>query len=170
MHVKAAVTVNRPREQVYAFWRNFENFPRFMVHVESVERTGAGRYRWAATAPGGRVEWEAEVVEDTPDEVVAWRSIEGDVPTAGSVRFVDAPGGRGTEVRVELRYDPPAGGVADAVAKLFGEQPEQQVKDDLRRFKQVLETGEVVVSDATPEGITAARQLRQKPAQPGHEP
>ncbi|MGH7510473.1 MAG: SRPBCC family protein [Gemmatimonadales bacterium] len=151
IHVKESVTVNRPVEEVYAFWRNFANLARFMAHLESVQVLDERRSRWRAKAPAGTtVEWEAEITEDRPNELIAWRAIESaDVPNSGRVRFVPAPGGRGTEVHVELRYNPPGGAVGALIAKLFGEEPGQQVKTDLRRFKQVLETGEVVHSDAS---------------------
>jgi uncharacterized membrane protein len=150
-YVARSVTIRQPREMVYAFWHDFENLPRFMVHLESVRVTGDRQSHWAAKGPAGStVEWDAETVEDRPDELIAWRSLPGaSVPNSGQVRFMDAPGGRGTEVHVELRYDPPAGKLGALVAKLFGEEPRQQVDGDLRRLKQVLETGEVVHSDAS---------------------
>jgi len=151
IHVQKSITVNLPPEQVYAFWHNFENLPRFMQHLESVQTTGDRRSHWKAKAPAGTtVEWDAEITEDRPNELIAWRSVgEADVENQGVVRFTRAAGGRGTEVHVELRYDPPAGKLGALVAKLFGEEPNGQVAGDLRRFKQVLETGEVVHSDAS---------------------
>jgi uncharacterized membrane protein len=168
IRARSAITVNRPPEEVYAFWRDIENLPRFMAHLESVRDDGRGRSRWVAAAPAGAtVEWEAELVDDVPEHLVAWRSLEGaDVPNEGSVRFELAPGGKGTEVTVDLVFEPPAGAVGAAVARLFGEEPVQQVKDDLRRFKQVLETGEVVRSDGSPDGTRTQRQFHQEPAQP----
>ncbi len=168
MDVTAAITVNRPRAAVYAFWRDFENLPRFMYHLESVQTTGEGRSHWRAKAPLGRsVEWDAQVTGETPDERIAWRSSEGaSVEHAGEVRFRDAPGDRGTEVVVQLRYAAPGGRLGELAAKLVGEEPTQQVKDDLKRFKQVLETGEVVRSDGTPEGRNAPRLAAQRPAHP----
>jgi uncharacterized membrane protein len=150
VHVTRAITINRPREEVYAFWSGLENLPRFMEHLESVRVLGPGRSHWKARAPAGTtIEWDAETVDDRPDELIAWRSLPGsDVTNAGAVRFLDAPGG-GTEVRVELRYDPPGGKVAAMIAKLFGEEPSLQLSGDLRRFKQVMEVGEVIRSDAT---------------------
>jgi uncharacterized membrane protein len=166
--VRAAITVRHPRDEVYSFWHNFENLPRFMYHLESVEVAGDRRSHWRAKGPMGRhVSWDAETVDDRPGELIAWRSLAGaDVENSGVVRFTDAPGNRGTEVHVEVHYEPPAGMVSIALAKLLGEEPTQQVKDDLRRLKQVLETGEVVRSDGTPEGIHAGRLPRQRPAQP----
>lgn len=146
-----SVTIARPPDEIYRFWRDFTNLPRFMRHLESVQVLDDRRSRWRATAPAGRtVEWEAEIVEDRPNERIAWRSLPGaDVWNEGWVRFAPAPGGRGTEVRVHFSYDPPGGVVGTTVAKLFREEPGQQVADDLRHLKQVLETGDVVVSDAT---------------------
>lgn len=151
MQVTKVITVNRPPEEVYGFWQNFENFPRFMSHLESVQTNGNGRSHWKATGPAGTtVEWDAELVEDRPNELLAWRSVAGaEVENAGAVRFTPAPGGRGTEVRVDLEYSPPAGVFGAAVAKLFGQAPEQQMDTDLRAFKQVMELGEVVHSDAS---------------------
>ncbi|HYP55681.1 MAG TPA: SRPBCC family protein [Solirubrobacterales bacterium] len=168
MHVKAAITVRKPREEVYRFWRDLENLPSFMNHVESVEGNGNGRSHWKVKAPAGAtVEWDAEVVEDRPGEALVWRSVEGSgIQNAGAVRFVDAPRNQGTEVHVEFDYGVPGGRLAEAVAKLFGEEPTQQAKDDLRRFKQVLETGFVVISEGSPEGSTARRHLKQRPGQP----
>ena len=150
IHVISAITVNRPRDEVYRYWRDLANLPKFMTHLESVQVKN-GRSKWRAKGPMGMpVEWEAEIVADQPNENLAWRSCEGsDVPNQGSVRFLDAPGGRGTEVRVELRYDPPAGALGAAVAKIFGAEPGQEIAGDLRRFKQVIETGEVLHSDAS---------------------
>jgi uncharacterized membrane protein len=151
VRVRRDITIAKPPEEVYRFWRNFENLPRFMEHLESVQILDERRSHWRAKAPAGAgVEWDAEIIEDRPNELIVWRSLDGaDVPNTGSVRFVPAPGGRGTEVNVELRYDPPGGKLGATVAKLFGEEPGQQVDGDLRRLKQVLETGEVVHSDAS---------------------
>jgi len=149
--VVEAITINRPRAEVYAFWQNFENFPRFMAHLESVQMIDERRSRWKARAPAGTtVAWDAETTEDRANELIAWQSLsDSDVPNRGQVRFRDAPGNRGTEVIVELKYQPPGGKIAALIAKLFGEEPSQQVKSDLRRLKQVLEVGEIVHSDAS---------------------
>jgi uncharacterized membrane protein len=165
--VKATTTVRAPREQVYSYWRDFANFPSFMAHVESVEPREYGRQHWVAKAPLGTVEWDAEIVQDLPGELIAWRSVKGsDIDHTGSVRFMDAPGGRGTEIHVDMRVAAPAGRIGLTVAKLLGEEPTMQVKDDLRRFKQIMETGEIVRSEGSPEGPFARRQLKQRPAQP----
>jgi uncharacterized membrane protein len=149
VRVEKVLTINRPIQEVYEFWRRFENLPRFMRHLESVEILSDTRSRWRAKAPAGMtVEWEAEILQDRNQDWIAWRSIEGsDVQNSGSVRFKPAPRGRGTEVRVQLQYTPPAGALGRTIAKLFGEEPEQQIAEDLRRFKQLLETGEISVSD-----------------------
>jgi len=141
--VERAITIDRPAHELYAFWRDFENLPRFMEHLESVTVIDATRSHWIARAPvGQRVEWDAEIHNEIPDELIAWRSLPGsEIANAGSVHFT--PAGGGTEVRVVLSYEPPAGRLGDAVARFFGEAPAQQVQDDLRRFKQVMEAGEV---------------------------
>ncbi|HUF36594.1 MAG TPA: SRPBCC family protein, partial [Gemmatimonadales bacterium] len=146
IRVEQAVTIERPREEIYRFWRNFENLPRFMDHLESVHVLDEQRSHWVAKGPAGtRAEWDAEIHNEIPDDLIAWRSLPGsEVDQAGSVHFVPVAGG--TEVRVVLRYDPPAGKLGAAVARLFGEDPSHQVAEDLRRFKQVLEAGEVAVT------------------------
>jgi uncharacterized membrane protein len=160
--------VRRPRAEVYGFWQDFENLPTFMTHLDAVVVIGDGRSHWTAIGPAGRtVEWDAEIVEFVPDELIAWESLKGaDVDNAGVVRFVDAPGGRGTEIHLDMQYSAPGGALGSTLAKLFGGDPGMQVQDDLRRFKQVVETGEVIRSEGTPEGTDARRLLRQRPAQP----
>ncbi len=172
IHVTQALTVNRPVDEVYRFWRDFQNLPRFMDHLESVQVTGERRSHWKAKAPAGRtVEWDAEIVDDRPNELISWRSLPGArVPNWGTVRFRPAPSDQGTEIVLDMNYGAPGGPAGAFVGKLFGEEPRQQVKDDLRRFKQVLETGEVVRSDGSPEGQTARRHLKQCPAAPPTEP
>lgn len=136
-----------------------------MKHLESVQVLSDQRSRWIATAPmNNTVEWEAEITDDRPDELIAWRSLEGaDVENNGSVRFERATGGRGTIVRVEIDYNPPGGIIGAAVAKLFGEEPGQQVQSDLRRFKQLMETGEVVLSEGA---LYGTGKMAQRPGQP----
>jgi uncharacterized membrane protein len=165
VHVKKSITVGKSPEEVYKFWRDFENLPRFMRHLESVAVLDERRSHWKARAPAGKtVEWDAETTDDRPNELIAWRSVDGaDVDNSGSVQFRPAPGGRGTEVTVELRYDPPGGAVGAQLAKLFHEEPGQQVEEDLYQFKQVLEVGEVLRSDATV-------RPGPHPAQPPREP
>src|SRR5690349_18173797 len=165
IHAKGTCVVNLPPEEVYSFWRDFQNLPRFMRHLEAVHDMGEGRSHWKAKGPAGmEVEWDATIIADVPGEVITWRSLEGsDVDNAGAVRFERAAGGRGTIVKVNIQYNPPAGVIGAAVAKLFGEEPEQQLDDDLRRFKQVMEIGEVVVSDAT---LMGTGYFAQRPARP----
>ena len=168
MHVKAAITVRRERDELYAFWRDFERFPQFMAHLEEVKATGPDRSHWKAKGPlGMNVEWDAEISEDVTGERISWRSLEGaKVDNSGTVRFVPAPGDQGTEVHIELRYDVPGGAVGSLIAKLFGEEPATQIKDALRRFKQIVETGEIARSDGAPEGQLNKRQLKPRPARP----
>jgi uncharacterized membrane protein len=168
MHATAAITIRRDRDELYAFWRDLESFPTFMAHVEEIRPDGDNRWIWKAHGPLGMdVEWAAEVTEDVPSERISWRSVEGSaISGRGTVRFVPAPGNRGTEVHIDISYEPPGGAVGDFVAKLFGEAPQMQLKDDLRRFKQIVETGEVMRSDGSPEGQLTRRQLKQRPAHP----
>jgi len=152
--VSKTLTINRSPQEVYRFWRNFEQFPRFMNHLESVRETGPGRWHRVAKGPAGmKVEWDAEISEDKPNERIAWRSLEGaDVDNAGEVRFEPATGKRGTVIRVQMRYNPPAGKLGAVVAKLLGEAPEKQITVDLLRFKQLIETGEVARTEGQPAG------------------
>ncbi len=152
--VEHAVTVNKPASEVYRFWRDLENLPRFMTHLIDVDTTTDGRSHWVAKGPLGlKVEWDAEIVTDTPNKVIAWRSLDGaDVDTAGSVHFNELPHGRGTEVHVELKYDPPVGKLGTAIAKLVGHSPEAQIKADMRRFKQIIEAGEIPTTRGQPHG------------------
>jgi uncharacterized membrane protein len=163
VRVEQAVTINRSIDQVYDFWRDFQNLPRFMRHLDAVTIIDERRSRWRAKAPAGMtVEWEAEMLEDRPGEWIAWRSIEGSqIENSGSVRFQPAPGARGTELRVQLQYSPPAGRIGRGIAWLFGEEPEQQLYDDLRRFKQLMETGEIPISDGP--GMWRAAQPASRP-------
>jgi uncharacterized membrane protein len=166
-HVAKAITIRTTPDQLYSYWRELSNLPRFMYHLEEVRVINERRSHWVAKAPAGaHVEWDAEITEDRPNERIAWRSLpDADVRSSGSVEFRPAPRGRGTEVHVELHYDPPGGKLGVIVAKLMGEEPARQIGDDLRRLKQVIETGEVVRSDATVVG-QGPGLIRQRPAQP----
>jgi uncharacterized membrane protein len=146
--VERSVTIDKPRAELFAFWRNFENLPRFMEHLVSVRVDSPTRSHWQAKAPAGRtVEWDAEIVNEVPDEIIAWKSVgEPDVSNAGAVNFSDAPGGRGTVVRVTLDYEPPAGRVGAMLSHFFSEEPDHQIREDLRKFKQLMETGEITTS------------------------
>jgi uncharacterized membrane protein len=144
------IRIQRSPEDLFRFWRNLGNLPRIMKHLRSVTTTAGNRSHWVAEAPLGiSVEWDAEIINERPNEMIAWRSLEGsNVDSAGSVHFTRAPGG-GTDVRVVLKYAPPAGRFGAAVASLFGESPEQQIEEDLRRFKQMMET-EATAAEAGP--------------------
>jgi len=165
IHVRKTITVNKSPEEVYSFWHDFENLPRFMRHLESVRMTSEGRSHWVAKAPAGKsVEWDAVTTRDIPNELIAWRSEgDADIYNEGEVRFQAAPRGDATEIHVDLTYTPPfgvAGRVGAKMAKLFRKEPGQEVQDDLFALKQVLEVGEIVLSDAT------VRKGMPHPAQP----
>lgn len=154
VEVRRAVTVARPRDELFRFWRDFSNLPRFMQHLESVTPIDDTHSHWVTKAPIGKaIEWDAEITDEIENELIAWRSTQDtDVRNSGSVRFRDAPGGRGTEVHVDLRYAAPGGLLGAALAKLFGESPDQQVRDDLRNFKQMMEAGETPTITGQPMG------------------
>jgi uncharacterized membrane protein len=154
VRLERSIIVNQAPEECYRFWRNFENLPQFMVHVKSVRPNGENRTHWVARGPAGiAVEWDAEITHERPNESISWRSLENaDLDNSGTVRFEQAPGGRGTIVRVSMYYSPPALGAGTVIATLFGQSPEQALAKDLRRFKQVLETGEVVTTEGQPAG------------------
>ena len=158
VHVTKSIIINKSPAELYHFWRNFENLPKFMNHLESVQNLGGNLSRWKAKAPlGTSVEWDAELSSDRENERIGWHSIEGsDIPNSGVVEFLPTVD-RGTEVRVILTYEPPAGEVGALFAKLFGEEPGQQVSEDLRRFKRLMETGEVIKT----EGQTSGRAARK---------
>jgi uncharacterized membrane protein len=145
VHVEESVTINRPAAELYRFWRNLENLPRFMSHLESVERVTDTLSRWRAPGPAGtHVEWNAEIINEVPNRVIGWRSIEGsDVVSAGSVNFEKT--GRGTRVRVRMQYSPPGGKAGDALARLLGRDAATDIRTDLRRFRQLVESGELVL-------------------------
>ncbi|WP_341530909.1 SRPBCC family protein [Nostoc sp. UHCC 0302] len=152
--VEKTVTINKSADELYRFWHNFENLPTFMKHLKSVKVYNEKRSHWITNAPlGNSVEWDADILEDRENEFISWASVEGaDVDNSGFVRFKKAPGDRGTEVKVVLEYNPPGGALTAAVAKLFGEEPEQQIGDELRRFKMLMETGEIATTEGQPSG------------------
>jgi uncharacterized membrane protein len=152
IHVEESVTINRPIADVFKFWRNFENLPTFMEHLESVTQREEGISHWVAKGPAGlHVEWDARIINEVANKVIGWQSLEGStVSTAGSVNFDETE--HGTRVRVHLQYHPPGGRVGAAVARLFGEEPNQTVREDLRRFKRLLETGEIPTTEGQPSG------------------
>lgn len=148
LRVERAVTILRPADELYAHWRDLARLPELMPHLESVTPIDAIRSRWVARGPAeSRLTWDAEIVADEPGALIAWRSIEGaDVDNAGSIRFTPAPADRGTEVKVLLSYAPPAGSAGGAVATALGQGADRLVREDLRRFKQRMETGELATS------------------------
>lgn len=152
--VERAVTVLRPRDELYRFWRSFENLPRFMPYLQSVTTGADGRSRWVTSGPAGTtVAWEAEIVEERPDELIRWRSLpDAQVSTQGEVCFEPAPGGRGTEVRVRFEYDPPAGLLGATIAQIVGQGADRQVRESIRRFKSLMEAGEIPTTDGQPRG------------------
>jgi uncharacterized membrane protein len=146
--VERTVTIEADRQTLYDFWRDFENLPRFMEHLVSVRVDSSTQSHWVAKAPAGKtVEWDAQIINEAPGTLIAWKSApHAEVPNAGSVHFSDAPGGRGTIVKVEMDVEPPAGKLGVVIAKLFGEDPDREVREDLRKFKQLMETGEISTS------------------------
>jgi len=142
--VEDSITIYRPVSEVYSYWRRLENLPRFMEHLEEVRVNDRSHSHWVAKGPlGVNVEWDAEIINDIPPTLLSWKSVgRSDVVSAGSVRFKPA-GEHATQVRVKLQYDPPAGMVGATVAWLLGEDPQQQITEDLRRFKQLIESGDI---------------------------
>lgn len=143
--IDCSITINKPADEVYRFWRRFENLPKFMVYLKEVRDLGGNRSHWVVDAPlGMSVAWDAEIITDRPNEAISWKSLDGaDVDTSGSVHFRSVPGGRSTEVRVSLKYEPPAGKLGVALVKFLGKDPEVQIREDLGRLKSLLETGEI---------------------------
>ena len=160
--VSRTVTIKRPARELYDFWRDFTNFPQFMDNIRSVEKLDDKRSHWVIEAPAGTsVEFDSRITEDVPGRIIAWESEEGaSVPNRGRVEFIDAAPGRGTMVRATISYDPPAGALGRAVAKLFQREPNVQARRDLRRFKQLMETGEVTTS-ASPSGRKSEDPTKQ---------
>jgi len=144
VHVVVSYFIAKSPDELFQFWRNFENLPRFMNHLKLVTCEGPTRSHWVAKGPAGmKVEWDAEIINEEPNRLISWRTVgEADVDSAGTVMFVPAADGRGTRVHVNLDYIPPAGRVGQAIAKIFGEDPAQLIRDDLRRFKQLMESGD----------------------------
>lgn len=151
IHIRESIRLQMPVADVYAYWRQLENLPRFMSHLERVTETSDRRSHWVAVGPAGlAVEWDAEIINEEENHILAWRSLPGsDVAMAGSVTFEPARGGRTTQLDVHLQYGPPAGKAGAAIATLLGRSPSRTVREDLRRFKQLLEAGEVAVSSHT---------------------
>lgn len=152
--VVRAVTIRRPASELYAFWRNLEQIPRVVRHPLTITRLSETESHWEVSAPGGQtIAWDALIIADEPDQLIAWRSREGAlVPNAGTIRFEAAPGDEGTEVTVSLEYLPPGGKIAALLAKLTGKEGEQQVSGTLRRFKALMEAGEIPTIEGQPVG------------------
>ena len=153
VRVDESITIARPAAELYRYWRNLENLPRFMKHLQGVKVLDDRRSRWVVRGPGRRtLEWDAEIINDVENRLIAWRSIPetSDVDSGGSVHFEPAPQDRGTEVRVSLQYNPPGGEIGAFLAKLFGHDPAAHVGADLRRFKQLMETGEIAAVRGQP--------------------
>jgi uncharacterized membrane protein len=159
--ITKSLTINRPRTEVYQFWRNFENLPKFMQHLSEVTQIDSKRSHWVAPVPGGigKIEWDAEIIEEAENEKIVWRSVpNATVDNSGEILFKDAPAGQGTEIYVIIKYLPPAGAIGGAIAKVFNPAFKQMVKEDLRRFKRLIETGEIPVSESRPSGITPSTE------------
>jgi uncharacterized membrane protein len=156
--VGRTITIDRPRAEIYAFWRDFENLARFMENIERVDVLDAKRSHWVVSAPGDdSVEWDATITEEREDELLAWKSAEdADIKHLGRVEFRDGPPGRGTEIKVVLAYEAPGGAAGKLIAKLFQKEPQIQARRDLRRLKQLLETGEISTTD-TPAAAPRAK-------------
>jgi len=154
VNVEEVVTINGDSDALFTFWRRFDLLPSFMSHLVSVTEIDERRSHWVAKAPAGRtVQWDAEIINEIPGELIGWRTLDGaDVVSAGSVRFRPATGLRGTEVRVRLQYEPPAGKMGAAIAWLFGHDPAATIREDLRRFKQLMEAGEAATTEGQPRG------------------
>ncbi|HWA74040.1 MAG TPA: SRPBCC family protein [Polyangiaceae bacterium] len=167
VYVTAAITINRPPDEVYRFWHNLENLPHVLSHLESVRVEGERSHWRAKLPPGLSVEWSAQLEQDVPNELISWRSLPGGVlQNHGRVRFTPAPGGRGTELHVSLAFEALGGALGAAFAKLWGSLPTDQLRADLKRFKQVMETGSVMRSDASVhKGPHAARPSARRIAE-----
>jgi uncharacterized membrane protein len=151
--IEEAVTILKPAEELFRFWRQLENLPQVMRHLVSVQDLGGNRSRWVAKGLASNVQWDAEIITERPNELIGWRSLEeSEVATAGSVHFKPAPGNRGTEVRVVLSYNPPAGRVGHVLAWLAGRDPATEVREDLRTFKRLMETGIIPSTDGSAKG------------------
>ena len=154
IRVERTVVIDRSQEELYRFWRNLENLPCIMHHLETVKMLDAKRSHWIAKGPvGTHIEWHSELIEEIENERLSWQSIEGSqVESAGTVQFRRATGGRGTEVKVVLRYAPPGGIIGATFAKFFGEEPSQEIREGLRHFKQFMEAGEIPTTKGQPRG------------------
>ncbi len=164
VEIVAACTINKPREELYRFWRDFKNLPQFMEHLNAVNVLDERRSHWSAKAPrmlGGKVEWDAEITRDDPNELIEWRSLPGStIDTAGQVRFQQAPGDRGTEVHVWMHYTPPGGKLGHWLASMFGENPKRVIREELRNFQRLMEVGEILTLEGQPHGTCTGHGKR----------
>ena len=162
VHVETSISINRSPAELYAFWRAFTNLPQFMKNLKSVFDRGYGRSHWVAKGiNGGQVEWDAEIYNERENELIAWRSLENaDIVNAGSVRFEPGTKGHGTYVRVTVNYNPPAGKLGRTILQILGAEPKQMIKEDLKRFKQLMETGELATTTGQPSGRTAQKDFQ----------
>lgn len=175
IRVDKSILINKSPAEVYRFWRNLENLPKFMKNLESVKEIDNKHSHWVAKGPAGAsMEWKAEIINEKENELIGWRSLSGSqVANAGSVQFKPGPGEEGCIVQIELQYEPPGGSVGAMFAKLVGQNPESQIEEDLRRMKQLLETGEIVETEGQPSGrrsaaVHALQSLRDRqPAKKG---
>lgn len=163
VNVEAAIRIYRSPQEIYAYWRMLENLPKFMDHLVDVRDIDGRRSHWIAKGPlGVQVEWDAEIIKDVPPELISWKTVnDADVASAGSVWFTQTPSDQGTVVRVKLQYDPPAGKLGATVAWMLGDDPQSAIEEDLRRFKQLLETGEVSTREASKGPRSRARSPKR---------
>jgi uncharacterized membrane protein len=162
--IAQAFTINKSPEELYQFWRNFQNLPRIMTHLERVDVTDDRHSHWVARAPrlaGGQVEWDAEIVRDDPNELIEWRSVPGSqVDTSGQIRFARGLGDRGTEVHCYMNYTPPGGRLGHFISSLVGENPKRVIREDLRNFKRLMEIGEILTIIGQPHGTCTGQGER----------
>lgn len=161
VHLETSIAINRTPQELYGMWRDLKNLPLFMANLESVKELDSRRSHWVAKGLNGlKVKWDAEIYNEKPGELLAWRSLDGDVANAGSVRFTPGPEGHGTYVQVTMNYNPPLGAAGDAIGHLFGADPARLIKEDLRRFKQIAETGEVATITGQSSGRVEAPKAK----------
>ena len=167
--VTTAFTINKPADELYRFWRKLDNLPQFMEHLESVQVIDDRKSHWVAKAPrivGGKVEWDAQITHDEPNELIAWQSLPGSsVETAGRVRFVRALGDRGTEVHVWMNYMPPGGTIGHWITSMLGQNPRRIVREELHNFKRLMELGEILTINGQSHGTCTGQGKRSNESQ-----
>lgn len=162
VHLETSIAINAPARELYDRWRDLKNLPLFMQHLLSVKEIDHQRSHWVAQGVAGtKVSWDAEIYQDKPGELIAWRSLDGEVVNAGSVRFEAGPKGHGTYVRVTMNYNPPLGAAGEVLTKALGADPARMIQEDLRRFKQLVEAGEVATIEGQSSGRAAAEERKQ---------